>query len=171
MVFLRAVSRPHEGWSRAAVSLTRNLPTKAAPNVEGARCDGWATRRADRLCPRNGWPLLSAIVVNQQNVETGDMEPLTLKGFAEAARALGYAVRDGRPSFASSRSASSSGRHTRHGDFAHTSRVFSRLASRTPSRPPLSCRTLPPQVGRLAGRLAFAGRPPKPASRTPRETG
>lgn len=42
----------------------------------------------------NGWPLLSAIVVNQQNVATGEMEPTTLKGFVEAARALGYAVAD-----------------------------------------------------------------------------
>lgn len=41
-----------------------------------------------------GWPLLSAIVVNQQNVAAGDMEPTTLKGFVEAARALGYAVAD-----------------------------------------------------------------------------
>lgn len=41
-----------------------------------------------------GWPLLSAIVVNQQNVGTGNMEPPTLKGFVEAARALGYAVAD-----------------------------------------------------------------------------
>lgn len=40
------------------------------------------------------WPLLSAIVVNQQNVETGDMEPTTLKGFVEAALELGYAVTD-----------------------------------------------------------------------------
>lgn len=41
-----------------------------------------------------GWPLLSAIVVNQQNVRTGDMEASTLKGFVGAARALGYAVAD-----------------------------------------------------------------------------
>lgn len=41
-----------------------------------------------------GWPLLSAIVVNQQNVATGDMEPTTLKGFVEAARELGYVVAD-----------------------------------------------------------------------------
>jgi hypothetical protein len=41
-----------------------------------------------------GWPLLSAIVVNQQNVTTGDMEPPTLKGFVESARGLGYAVPD-----------------------------------------------------------------------------
>jgi hypothetical protein len=43
-----------------------------------------------------GWPLLSAIVVNQPNVATGAMEPTTLKGFIEAARALGYAVTDER---------------------------------------------------------------------------
>lgn len=41
-----------------------------------------------------GWPLLSAIVVNQEKVATGDMEPATLKGFVLAARALGYAVID-----------------------------------------------------------------------------
>lgn len=41
-----------------------------------------------------GWPLLSAIVVNQQNIATGEMEPTTLKGFVEAARGLGYAVTD-----------------------------------------------------------------------------
>lgn len=43
---------------------------------------------------RKGWPLLSAIVVNQQNLELGHMEPSTLKGFCEAARALGYVVSD-----------------------------------------------------------------------------
>lgn len=41
-----------------------------------------------------GWPLLSAIVVNQKHLATGDMEPTTLKGFVEAARGLGYAVTD-----------------------------------------------------------------------------
>jgi len=41
-----------------------------------------------------GWPLLSAIVVNQQNLTTGEMEPTTLKGFVEAARGLGYVVTD-----------------------------------------------------------------------------
>lgn len=41
-----------------------------------------------------GIPLLSAIVVNQQNVATGSMEPKTLTGFALAARALGYAFGD-----------------------------------------------------------------------------
>ena len=53
-----------------------------------------------------GWPLLSAIVVNQQNVATGDMEPTTLNGFVEAARALGYVVADEEcSSYAISRSA------------------------------------------------------------------
>jgi hypothetical protein len=44
---------------------------------------------------RRGWPLLSAIVVNQKNVETGDMEPRTLKGFVTAAKELGYVFTDG----------------------------------------------------------------------------
>jgi hypothetical protein len=39
-----------------------------------------------------GWPMLSAIVVNQQNVATGKMEPKTLKGFIGAARDLGYTI-------------------------------------------------------------------------------
>ena len=32
--------------------------------------------------------------MNGENVETGDMEPTTLKGFVEAARWLGYDVAD-----------------------------------------------------------------------------
>ncbi|MCZ7854941.1 hypothetical protein [Agrobacterium salinitolerans] len=43
---------------------------------------------------RMGWPLLSAIIVNQQNLADGSMEPSTLRGFCEAARSLGYAVAD-----------------------------------------------------------------------------
>ena len=43
---------------------------------------------------RRGWPLLSAIVVNKQNVSTGDMEPETMKGFIVAARDLGIPVGD-----------------------------------------------------------------------------
>jgi hypothetical protein len=43
---------------------------------------------------RRGWPLLSAIIVNQQHLTDGSMEPFTLKGFVEAARALGYSVSD-----------------------------------------------------------------------------
>jgi hypothetical protein len=41
---------------------------------------------------RKGWPMLSAIVVNQQNVASGKMEPGTLKGFIAAAKDLGYDV-------------------------------------------------------------------------------
>jgi hypothetical protein len=41
---------------------------------------------------RKGWPMLSAIVVNQENVATGKMEPKTLKGFIGAARDLGYVI-------------------------------------------------------------------------------
>ncbi len=44
---------------------------------------------------RRGWPLLSAIVVNQQHLGDGAMEPSTLKGFCEAARCLGYEFDEG----------------------------------------------------------------------------
>ena len=43
---------------------------------------------------RNGWPMLSAVVVNRSNVATGRMEPDTLRGFIRAARDLGYVVTD-----------------------------------------------------------------------------
>jgi hypothetical protein len=39
-------------------------------------------------------PMLSAIVVNKPNVDSGRMEPDTLKGFIGAARLLGYTVTD-----------------------------------------------------------------------------
>lgn len=39
-------------------------------------------------------PMLSAIVVNKPNIDSGRMEPDTLKGFIGAARLLGYAVTD-----------------------------------------------------------------------------
>lgn len=43
---------------------------------------------------RSRLPLFVAIVVNKPNVETGRMEPDTLKGFVNAARELGYLVED-----------------------------------------------------------------------------
>lgn len=43
---------------------------------------------------RMGWPILSAVVVNKVNVESGRMEPDTLKGFISAAEELGYLVGD-----------------------------------------------------------------------------
>lgn len=41
-----------------------------------------------------GWPMLSAIVVNKANVESGKLDPGSLKGFVAAARALKYSVAD-----------------------------------------------------------------------------
>ncbi|RVC72502.1 hypothetical protein EN766_23440 [Mesorhizobium sp. M2A.F.Ca.ET.046.02.1.1] len=43
---------------------------------------------------RKGWPLISAIVVNKENVETGKLEPKSLKGFITIARALRHPVAD-----------------------------------------------------------------------------
>lgn len=43
---------------------------------------------------RRGWPLLSAIVVNQNNLKTGDLEPSSLRGFVAAARLLQIPVTD-----------------------------------------------------------------------------
>jgi hypothetical protein len=41
-----------------------------------------------------GLPMLSAIVVNQENRRSGGMEPETLKGFVRAAEALGLTIAD-----------------------------------------------------------------------------
>lgn len=41
---------------------------------------------------RKGWPLLSAIIVNQQKLKSGEMDPSALKGFVTAATDLGYVV-------------------------------------------------------------------------------
>jgi hypothetical protein len=38
--------------------------------------------------------MLSAVVVNQPNVESGALEPETLRGFIAAARELGYSITD-----------------------------------------------------------------------------
>jgi hypothetical protein len=46
------------------------------------------------LARSKGWPMLSAMIVNKQNVATGAMEPDTLTGFAKAAEDLGYEVTD-----------------------------------------------------------------------------
>ncbi|WP_156418059.1 hypothetical protein [Aureimonas sp. AU4] len=43
---------------------------------------------------RAGWPMLSALIVNKANVETGSMDDGTKKGFATAARSLGHIVQD-----------------------------------------------------------------------------
>lgn len=41
-----------------------------------------------------GWPMVTAIVVNQQNLTTGKLEPPALKGFVKGAKMFGYAVTD-----------------------------------------------------------------------------
>jgi hypothetical protein len=38
----------------------------------------------------HGLPMLSAVIVNKKHVQSGKMEPQTLKGFIGAARELGY---------------------------------------------------------------------------------
>jgi hypothetical protein len=42
----------------------------------------------------HGLPMLSAVIVNKENVQSGEMEPQTLKGFIGAAKALGYDTDD-----------------------------------------------------------------------------
>ncbi|AOO83098.1 hypothetical protein [Bosea vaviloviae] len=49
-------------------------------------------------CHHLGWPLITAIVVNKQHLQTGAMEMESLAGFSEGARRLGVSVTD-EPSF------------------------------------------------------------------------
>jgi hypothetical protein len=46
------------------------------------------------LAKSKGWPMLSAMIVNKQNLATGMMERDTLAGFVKAAADLGYEVSD-----------------------------------------------------------------------------
>ena len=46
-------------------------------------------------CNAHGLPLLTAIVVNKENLKTGAMEESTLKGFVAGCRWLGHSVTDG----------------------------------------------------------------------------
>lgn len=46
------------------------------------------------LCHEEGWPLLSALVMPQDAVETGKLEGGAQEGFVNAARAIGYDVGD-----------------------------------------------------------------------------
>lgn len=43
---------------------------------------------------RSGWPLLSSIVVNKENLGTGELEPQSLAGFIKAAKELGHLIAD-----------------------------------------------------------------------------
>lgn len=46
------------------------------------------------LCHARGYPLLTALVVNQQGLEDGELEQTALKGFCEAAHRLKIPVED-----------------------------------------------------------------------------
>jgi len=39
-----------------------------------------------------GWPLITAVVVNKQNIRSGKLEEKSLSGFVSGARGLGYEV-------------------------------------------------------------------------------
>jgi 5-methylcytosine-specific restriction protein B len=41
-----------------------------------------------------GWPLITAVVVNKQNILSGKLEEKSLSGFVSGARGLGYDVGD-----------------------------------------------------------------------------
>ena len=47
-----------------------------------------------RLCHINGWPLLTALCVNSENIATGDLAESSLAGFVKGARRLGYSITD-----------------------------------------------------------------------------
>jgi hypothetical protein len=47
-----------------------------------------------RYAQHRGWPMLSAVVVNKAHLDSGRMEPNTLKGFVDAAKWLGHDVDD-----------------------------------------------------------------------------
>lgn len=46
------------------------------------------------FCHHKGWPLISAIVVTQDNLETGAMDERTLNGFVSGCKTVGYVIAD-----------------------------------------------------------------------------
>jgi hypothetical protein len=46
------------------------------------------------ICHAKGLPMLPAICVNKTNLETGELDPSALLGFAEGARRLGHSFFD-----------------------------------------------------------------------------
>lgn len=83
---------------RAAASEGRFLSYKDLADASGAEWSkvhysiGGHLWDLIKYAEAKNWPMLSAVVVNKPNVETGDMEPKTLAGFVNAARDLGYDV-------------------------------------------------------------------------------
>ena len=62
-----------------------------AMNGEGGHLDNLLD-----ICHARGMPLLTALCVNQQSVDTGELSDDSMKGFIKGARRLGYAVTDER---------------------------------------------------------------------------
>lgn len=65
--------------------------TKVRRQMSGA--GGHLDRLLD-LCHMNGLPMLPAICVSKNNLQTGHLDPTSLSGFADGARRLGMAVHD-----------------------------------------------------------------------------
>jgi hypothetical protein len=49
-----------------------------------------------RVARQRGWPMITAIVVNKNQMASGNMDEDTLAGFSECARRLGWQVTDAR---------------------------------------------------------------------------
>ena len=60
-----------------------------AMNGEGGHLDNLLD-----LCHARGMPLLTALCVNQQSVDTGDLSSESMRGFIKGAKRLGYLVTD-----------------------------------------------------------------------------
>lgn len=85
---------------RAAAKETRFLTygeVAAASGVEWNKARRPIPQHLDQLVKishERGWPLLSAIVVNKENVETGELAGESLAGFLSAVEKIGIAVED-----------------------------------------------------------------------------
>lgn len=85
---------------RAAAAQERFISYKTIAQESGtiwAKVHWQVGDHLTRLCEyahRQRWPLLSAIVVNADNVATGELDPKSLAGFVAVARSLGREVTD-----------------------------------------------------------------------------
>ena len=75
--------------SASGIPWSMSIRSQMRPHLEGV---------CDKMLHQAG-AMISAIVVNQTNLQTGSLDPQSLAGFADCARRLGFGIVDNREAF------------------------------------------------------------------------
>jgi hypothetical protein len=92
---IRAAAAERSFISYGAIASANGVPwsmsirSQMRPHLEGV---------CDKMLDQAG-AMISAIVVNQTNLGTGNLDPQALSGFADCARRLGFGIVDDREAF------------------------------------------------------------------------